>query len=80
MSAININHTLVETYLALLKNLSPDDKLELIALLSQSMKVQQPIEPTFKALFGAFQSDKSAEQQIEEIRQSRVFNRKIEEF
>ncbi|MBK8702240.1 MAG: hypothetical protein IPN33_00575 [Saprospiraceae bacterium] len=80
MSALNINHTLVETYLALLKNLSQDDKLELIAQLSQSMKAQPPIEPTFKDLFGAFLSDKSAEQQIEEIRESRVFNRQIEKF
>jgi hypothetical protein len=80
MNTISINHTLIETYLALLKNLSQDDKLELIALLSQSMKIQQPNESSFKDLFGAFLSDKSAEQQIEEIKQSRVFNRKNEGF
>jgi hypothetical protein len=30
--------------------------------------------------FGAFQSDKSAEDMIDEIRESRYFNREIETF
>lgn len=38
MKTADINTTLIERYLILLKNLSSDDKLELIARLSKSMK------------------------------------------
>ncbi len=80
MDIININKVLVETYLSLLMNLSPDNKLELISKLSQSMKVGKNQELPLKELFGRFISEKTAEEQIEEIRSSRVFNRKNEGF
>lgn len=80
MDTININKVLVETYLSLLMNLSSDNKLELISKLSQSMKVEKNQELPLKELFGRFISEKTAEEQIEEIRSSRIFNRKNEEF
>lgn len=79
MDSMNVNNILVNNYLALLQNMSQNDKLELISQLSQSLKTEEPMEEmSLKALFGAFQSDKTAEQIIEEVRSARVFNRKIE--
>lgn len=43
------------------------------------MRVEKQ-EVTIKELFGKFISEKTAEQQIEEINQARVFNRKTELF
>ena len=79
MKAANIN--IIDSYIGLLNNLSPDSKLELISRLSQSLKSQKkPKEKSIQELFGAFMSDKSAETIIEEIRQSRTFTRQIEEL
>ena len=79
MKAANIN--IIDSYIELLNNLSPDSKLELISRLSQSLKSQKkPKEKSIQELFGAFMSDKSAETIIEEIRQSRTFTRQIEEL
>ena len=80
MKAVNFSNAVIEAYLALLKNLSQEDKLVLISRLSQSMIKEKPEDDELGMLFGAFQSDKTAEQQIEEIRQARVFNRLIEEI
>ena len=79
MKATNIN--ILDSYFGLLNNLSPDSKLELISRLSQSLKTQPKAkERSLQELFGAFNSEKSAETIIEEIRESRNFNRKIEEL
>lgn len=81
MQAENINQSLVETYFELLKNLSNDTKLEIISKLSQSMKSEKGEGGReAKDLFGGFVTEKSAEELIEEIRNSRVFNRTIEEL
>ncbi|WP_192823292.1 hypothetical protein [Rufibacter sp. LB8] len=73
------NLHILESYLGLLNNLSPDSKLELISRLSQTLKSQKKSkEKSLIELFGAFQSDKSAETIIEEIQQSRTFTRQIE--
>ncbi len=73
MNAANIDKNLIDAYLALLNNLSHDSKLELIAKLSLSMKAEKKQDPSLKELFGAFVSDKTADEQIEEIRAARVF-------
>lgn len=38
MKTVDINTNLIDSYFSVLKNLSPDSKLELIARLSKSMK------------------------------------------
>lgn len=80
MKSLDISQYLVETYLSLLKNLDNNSKLELISVLSLSMKDRQKKEEFAQTLFGAFETDKSAEQLIDEIRQSRYLERKVEEF
>jgi len=78
MDTLNVNSILVNNYVALLQNMSQDHKLELISKLAQSLKTEKEEGMTMKELFGAFQSEQTADQLIEEIRAARVFNREIE--
>lgn len=81
MNAIEFNSKIVESYFGLLDNLSPSNKLDLIAKLTASVKSDlKPKKSSLQKAFGAFESSKSAEEIIEEIRESRVFNRQIESF
>ena len=79
MKAININTSLIDGYLKLLSNLSTTNKLDLISKLSLSVKTDvADHKKKFQKAFGAWKSKKSAEQIIQEIRDSRSFNRKFE--
>lgn len=81
MRTSKINTTIIDGYVGLLDNLSTSDKLDLISKLSDLVKTDlQKKKSSFKESFGAFISNKSAEEQIEEIRSSRVFTRDIEPF
>jgi len=81
MRAAEINTTIVEGYIGLLDKLSLSNKLELISKLTDSAKTDLiKKESSFKEAFGAFESTKTAEEIIEEIRSSRVSNRKTESF
>lgn len=81
MRTNEINTTIVDGYAELLDNLSTDTKLDLISKLTASVKTDlKNKKSSFKKAFGAFQSKKSAEEIIDEIRSSRVFNRQIESF
>ena len=79
MNTTDLNSTIVQSYLPLLDNLSPSSKLDLISQLTASVKSDiTNKKSSFKRAFGAFQSDKSADEIIDEIRSSRTFNRQIE--
>jgi hypothetical protein len=81
MKVLNLNAVLIDGYVRLLENLSPNSKLDLISKLTQSVKTDiSDKKSSFKKSFGAFESQKSAEELIDEIRSSRSFNRKIEEI
>jgi hypothetical protein len=74
----NIN--IADGYLRLLDNLELNSKLDIISRLTLSIKAKNRSESAFKKSFGAFQSEQTAEEIIDEIRSSRVFNRQIETF
>ena len=81
METLEFNITIIDGYVELLKNLSPSNKLDLISKLTASVKSDLTTKKTsFNKAFGAFESSKSAEEIIDEIRSSRVFNRQIESF
>lgn len=81
MTTSKINTTIIDGYIGLLSNLSPSNKLELISKLTNSVKTDLlNKKSSFKKSFGAFESSKSADEIIEEIRSSRVSNRQIESF
>lgn len=66
------NTVVIDGYVGLLNNLSPSNKLDLISRLTDSVKTDlKEKKSSFKRSFGAFESSKSAEEIIEEIRGSR---------
>ncbi len=79
MPASNQQISLADYYFDFLKNLNSDSKLDLISKLSQSLKEQEAApEPSLQSLFGAYQSEDTAEEIIAELRASRMFHRNIE--
>ncbi|MBX3253166.1 MAG: hypothetical protein KF862_03405 [Chitinophagaceae bacterium] len=79
MGTAEINTTLIDGYVELLDNLSTTNKLDLISKLTASVKTDLTAKKSsFKKAFGAFDSPKSAEEIIEEIRNSRVSTRQID--
>ena len=72
---------IVETYSGLLEGLSSKGKTELIENLSKSLKSEKKNkENNFYKSFGAFASEKSAEDIIAEIKSGRKFKRKEIKF
>ncbi|HMG15551.1 MAG TPA: hypothetical protein VK590_08900 [Saprospiraceae bacterium] len=81
MKTIDINTTLIDGYLRMLDNLSPSNKLDLIAKLTQSVKTDiTDRKKLFYKAFGAWKSNDSADDMINEIRKSRTFSRQSEQF
>jgi hypothetical protein len=81
MKAIDINTTLIDGYLRLLDNLSPNNKLDLISKLTLTVKTDiTDKKKSFYKAFGAWESKQSADEIINDIRNSRTFNREIVRF
>ncbi len=78
---MNTNNILIENYFGLLSGLGRENKIRLIARLSNSIiedkKNKSEIVDT---LYGSFISDKTDDELINEIKNSRHFNRQIESF
>lgn len=74
------NTSIANMYLDLLSNLDENNKLEIIEGLSVSIRKNKEKKNTITKAFGAWKSEQSAEEIIKEIRNSRVFNRKIVSF
>lgn len=78
---MDTNQTLIEGYLRLLENLNPDSKLDIISKLTGSIKADiTKRKKTFYEAYGAWESEKSPDEIIAEIRNSRIFNRQIEQL
>lgn len=81
MRIADVNTTIIEGYLRLLSTLSLKDKLTLISKLTLSIKKDVFNEKTsFYKAFGAWDSKKSADELINEIQDSRSFDRQIEKL
>ena len=79
MKAIDIDTSIIDGYLKLLDNLSPENKLDLISRLTLTIKADLiDRKNNFKKSFGAFDSKLSADDIIEDLKVNRNFNRKIE--
>lgn len=79
----DFNRKLIDSYLNLINNLDTNSKLELISRLSSSMKdssIDNEESKSFQHLFGAFKTQKTAEELISNIKADRNFNRKIQDF
>ena len=81
MKDFEADNSIVKGYAELLDSLSSSMKLDLIAKLSDSIKSDLKSEKSlFQKSFGAFESKKSAEEIITEIRLSRMTNRLVDQF
>jgi len=82
MKPADINMNLVDSYYTLLKNLSPNNKLELIARLSKSMTTSKKAkkEVSLSSLYGSWVSEQSADELVDELKKARNFNRQREEL
>jgi hypothetical protein len=81
MQAIDINKKLVDGYLELLKNLSPNSKLDLISGLSASLKSDKKNKiSSLKSVVGDFIPEKTADEIVGDLKQARNFTRKTESF
>lgn len=70
---------IVDNYFGMIKNLSADVKLELISRISDSLTGISDIKnDSWKKLFGAYDSEQTAEEIIDDLRESRYTNREIE--
>jgi predicted metal-binding transcription factor (methanogenesis marker protein 9) len=75
----NSSTLLIDNFFNLISSLSRENKIKLIAKLSNSIVDNSPKdENAVDQFFGAFKSEKSAEEIINEIRESRKFDRKLE--
>ena len=72
---------MADNYLGLLSSLSDDMKLRIINKLSEALIKKKDKTVSITKSFGAWNDDRSAEEIIKEIRDSRVLGtRKIESF
>jgi len=76
-----VERHIVETYSGLFDNLSPSSKLELLEKLAKSLRKDiKSKEKEFFKSFGAFASEKSAEEIAKEIKDNRKFREKDLKF
>ncbi len=81
MNTAEINTNLIESYYSLLKNLSPNNKLELISKLVKSMKSELEIsDNSWKSLFGSIELDETAKEFVDGLKKDRKFVEKNFEF
>lgn len=77
MSTSEIKINLVDSYFLLLKNLSPDHKLELISRLSKSMATSDSkSDQSWKSLYGAMVLDQPVDDFVDGLKRDRHFIRK----
>lgn len=81
MKPMDIDMSLVDSYYTLLKSLSPNNKLELIARLSKSLKSPQTTnDSSWEDLFGSWELDVPTDEFLAELKHDRDFNRKTIEW
>jgi len=70
----------VNSYFRLIKNWDTESKKDLIIKLTKSINTNSDDKYDFSACFGAWDDERSADEIITDIRNSRVNYRDIEEF
>jgi hypothetical protein len=81
MNTADINTKLIDSYISLLKNMSSQNKLDLISKLTKTVKRdEEKAENDFYQAFGGWDENDSAEELIDSIEEARTFNRTIDEF
>lgn len=78
------NLSITDMYMGILSSLTNDEKLDLIAKLSESMRKERKPRKNIKDIFACFHEDwggdATPEEIAEDLRKSRVFTREVEEW
>ncbi|QQR96906.1 MAG: hypothetical protein IPK18_08250 [Sphingobacteriales bacterium] len=81
MKIADNDNTLIDSYYSLIKNLSADNKLELIAKLSKSLRSTEKLnKSSWKSLYGSMELDEPIEDFITELKKDRSFIKKAIKF
>ena len=81
MGHLAINNKILDKYFRFLARLDNNSKKRLIIRLTESIEIESDKKSNdFNKLFGAWNDKRNAEEIINEIRNSRIENRKIENF
>ena len=81
MNTSNVN--IADNFFGMIRNLSAETRLDLISRITESLKEpaqKKDYQDSWKSLFGAFESEQSAEEIINDLRDSRRTSRKIEDL
>ena len=70
----------VNSYFSLMKNWDTESKKDLIIKLTQSINDKTEDSHDFSSCCGAWDDNRSADEIIDDIRNSRINNREIEDF
>ena len=79
----SLQTNLIEAYVQILSSLSPQIRGEIIKRVTEvkpEINSNEVKLAHFRTLYGSFQSEKTAEEIIEEIRQARTFTTEIEAY
>ena len=75
--------TIADNFFGMIRNLSAEVRLDLISRISESLKEstqKKDHSDSWKSLFGAYESEESAEEMIRDVKESRHTNREIEDL
>ena len=80
MGHLTINSKILDKYFGFLVKLDNSSKKRLIIKLTESIETEEEKKSDINLLYGAWVDDRDSDEIIKEIRDSRIENRKIEEF
>ena len=80
MAGLTINNKTIDKYFKYLKKLDNGSKKRLIIRLTETLDVEKSKSSDVSSLFGAWEDDKSSDEIIREIKESRVETRDIGKF
>ena len=80
MGHLAINSKILDKYFGFLVKLDNSSKKRLIIKLTESIETEEEKKSDINLLYGAWVDDRDSDEIIKEIRDSRIENRKIEEF
>lgn len=80
MATTVLRHT-VDKYWKIVKHLSPDAKIDLIMMLSQSLKEKEPAKVSASKYYGVWGDDNMSDDEfVSELKSLRSFNKEIVEL
>ncbi|HET8886389.1 MAG TPA: hypothetical protein VFM70_08590 [Salinimicrobium sp.] len=80
MGSLTVSNKMLEKYFGFLKNLDNNAKINLINKLIKSIETKPKKESDLKSMFGAWEDERTSDEIVEEIKNSRVVKTNTESF